>query len=308
MQKDQPYVGVDVSKAQLDVEVDAGVGFSQPNTQAGYRRLLARLPANACVICEASGGYERGLLRALAAASVPAVRVNAKRVRDFARAKGLWAKTDRLDAGVLRAYGLAFRPQPVAAAPGYQALLRALVERRDQLVAMRHMESCRLAMSEAADLRRSHRGLITSLEHQIRRIETALAALQQRETELAQRVSRLTRFQGVGTTTALAVVAHLPELGALGRKEVAALAGVAPFNHDSGKMRGQRQIAGGRFALRRHLYMAALVAAHHNPVLRVFYQRLRAQGKAPKVAIVAVMRKLLLALNLAIKQPQFIPA
>jgi len=301
-------VGVDVSKAQLDVALPGSGALQVPNSLVGCRRLVKMVPAGCLVICEASGGYERCLLRVMKAAGILAMAVNPVRVRRFAQAAGLLAKTDRLDAAILAEFGETMKLRKPADVPTYQERLRALVDHRDELVELRRVEQQRLGMAHLAELRRLHRSLLRTFARQIKAVEARLKALRQAAPELEERIGRLIRIQGVGMNTALAVLAHLPEIGSLGRNQAAALGGLAPYNADSGMIRGIRRICGGRFALRRHLYMAALVASRHNPVLRPFYLRLRAAGKDAKLALVAVMRKLLAVLNLSIKQSNFVPA
>jgi transposase len=291
------YVGVDVSKDTLEVGWPDRTGQTLPNTRAGGERLLALLPGGGCVVCEATGGYEQLLVEVFLAANRPLARVNPKRVRDYARSQGWLAKTDRLDAKVLAEYGNVTHPRPVAKPSSYQSALRAWVQRRDQLVEGLQAERNRLAQATEPEVKASHRTFIAAIERHLQRVEKQLKQLMAQPSDLAERVACLERVKGVGRTTALAVLAYLPELGTLSRGRVASLAGLAPFNRDSGRFRGQRRISGGRFPLRRHLYMPALVAAHHNPILQPFYQRLRASGKPAKVALTAVMRRLLIALN-----------
>ena len=264
MKAERVYVGVDVAKADLDVACGAEKRRWR-NSSGDWKQLVAwlrRRGETVRVICEASGGYERGVVEALQEAGITVSVVQASRVRQFARASGIWAKTDRIDAAVLCAFGAALQPAPSAAAAPEQLRLRELEAQR------RHLSRQQLIAQSSV---------------------------------LADKAKKLTAISGVGPRTAALLLAQMPELGTLNRREAAALAGLAPFNHDSGKHRGQRSIFGGRRAVRTGLYMAALVAARHNPILATFYQRLRAAGKPPKLALTATMRKLLLVLNSALK-------
>jgi len=297
------HIGVDVSKDSLEVCFPDHTRQTWPNTRAGCRSLLKSLPSEGRVLCEATGGYEQLLVTESLQAARPVIRVNPKRVRDFARSQGWLAKTDAIDARVLAEYGRVTQPRVVELTPAYQGQLRALIQRRDQLVEIMGAEKHRLAQEPIPEVRSSHRTLLASLERHLQRVEKALDQLTSVHADLAERAATLERFQGVGRITALAVLAYLPELGSLNRNRAASLAGLAPFNRDSGRFRGQRRICGGRFPLRRHLYMPAVVAARWNPVLRPFYQHLLSSGKPPKLALTALMRKLLIALNGALKEP-----
>jgi transposase len=253
------------------------------------------------VICESSGGYERALVQALARARVKISLVQANRVRQFARAAGILAKTDRIDAKVLCAFGKVMRPPTVTAATLEQEHLRELESQRRHLTRLLVMEQNRGARLSDALVRRLNRSLINQLKKQIERLDLLIEEHIEQSPELSAKAAKLTSISGVGARTAALLLAQLPELGELNRRQVAALVGVAPFNRDSGKMRGKRAIYGGRRPVRHGLYMAALVAARHNPILRNFYQRLRAAGKPAKLALTATMRKLLIVLNSALK-------
>lgn len=308
MNKSCVYVGVDVAKAFLDVDLPGG-HRRVASAGAGLRALvgeLEKIAGDVCVCLEASGGYEKPLCAALESAGIAFALLNAKRVRDFARAEGRLAKTDRIDAHTLTLFGRKLGVTPRAPRPAWHGALHALVLRREQLVEMRKQEQTRQQQQGAdAAVRRSLRALLVQLDRQIGSIEQAMEELAAVHGELAQKLARLTQVQGIGRTTALAVLAHMPELGTLGRNQTAALCGVAPFNHDSGTMRGRRAILGGRQAVRRHLYMAALSASRHNPVLRALYDRLVAAGKPPKLALTALIRKLICLLNHLLLRPDF---
>lgn len=253
------------------------------------------------LICEASGGYERGLLEAAEQKAIKLSLVQANRVRQYARAAGILAKTDKVDARVLCAFGSALQPKPLAPLSAQQKQLRELETQRRHYSRMLTAEQNRLAQLKDKELQRLTRRLLAALKKQMAAIEARIATLIAQDQALDEKAQKLTSIVGVGTRTAVLLLAQMPELGTLNRAQVAALAGLAPFNRDSGTLRGKRTIFGGRRALRSGLYMAALVAARRNRILRDFYQRLRTKGKPHKVALTAVMRKLLLALNQTLK-------
>jgi transposase len=297
------YLGVDIAKSYLDAAIGAEKRrFS--NDTMGHRQLIRwvkQLSAAVQVICESSGGYERGLVRALVRARVKISLVQANRVRQFARAAGILAKTDCIDAQVLCEFGKVIRPPTVSAATLEQERLRELESQRRHLTRLLVMEQNRGARLSDALVRRLNRSLINQLKKQIERLDLLIEEHIEQSPELSAKAAKLTSISAVGARTAALLLAQLPELGELNRRQVAALVGVAPFNRDSGKMRGKRAIYGGRRPVRHGLYMAALVAARHNPILRNFYQRLRATGKPAKLALTATMRKLLIVLNSALK-------
>jgi transposase len=253
------------------------------------------------LICEASGGYERGLLDAAEQNGIKLSLVQANRVRQYARAAGILAKTDKVDARVLCAFGSAMQPEPTLPLSVQQKQLRELETQRRHLSRMLVSEQNRLAQLNDKQLQRLTRSLLATLKKQMALIDARLAALVAQDQTLREKAQKLTAIAGVGTRTAVLLLAQMPELGTLNRAQAAALAGLAPFNRDSGTLRGKRAIFGGRRALRCGLYMAALVAARHNRILHAFYQRLRTNGKPHKVALTAVMRKLILALNHVLK-------
>jgi len=297
------YLGIDIAKSYLD----AAIGSEKRrffNDTVGHRQLIRWIKQTESavqVICESSGGYERKLVQALARARVKVSLVQANRVRQFARAAGILAKTDRIDAEVLCEFGGVMRPQTVSAATLEQEHLRELESQRRHLTHLLVMEQNRGARVSDAAVVRLNRDLIAQIKKQIDKIDLLIKAHIEQSHELSAKVEKLTAISGVGLRTAALLLAQLPELGQLNRREVAALVGVAPFNRDSGKMRGKRTIYGGRRFVRHGLYMAALVAARHNPILRKFYLRLRAAGKPAKLALTATMRKLLIALNSTLK-------
>jgi transposase len=302
------YAGVDICKDALDVSLIGRSLERYDNNAAGITGLiksLGKLPGPVHVICEPSGGYERELLEALWAANIPVSLVNAARVRSFARAQGLLAKTDEIDASVLREFGELLQPAVIEAPSPARQRLAALVQRREQLVNLLTMEEQRLMQTRDAVLKKLTQSLINELQKQVQQIEEMIEQQIDDDDTLRGQSARLQQVKGIGKVTASTILAELPELGKLSRKQVGALAGVAPYNRDSGTLRGRRTIRGGRIKIRRVLYMAATVAARFNPILKSFYQRLVSAGKPKKVALTAVMRKLVVLLNHLIKNPQF---
>ncbi|MGH7360397.1 MAG: IS110 family transposase [Candidatus Methylomirabilales bacterium] len=300
------YVGIDVAKATLDVAVHpTAARWTVAHTEREVAALPTRLAAlaPALVVLEATGGLERPLVGALAAAGLPVVVVNPRQIRDFAKATGILAKTDALDAAVLAHFAAAVRPTPRPLPDAATQTLAALVTRRRQLVEMLTAERNRLGSAPRA-LRAEIQAHITWLKRRLGRLDEDLN--QAIRTSPAWRVQDdlLQSVPGVGPVLSRTLLASLPELGTLHRRAIAALVGVAPLNRDSGTCRGRRRVWGGRAAVRAVLYMGALVAVRHNPVLRAFYQRLRAVGKLPKVALTACMRKLLTILNAMLRQQQ----
>jgi transposase len=291
------YIGIDVAKAQLDVAVGPNSErFAVANDERGISALLRRLEPADMVIIEATGGLEVPVASALATAGIALAVVNPRQVRDFARATGQLAKTDALDAQVLVRFGAAVKPQ-VRALPDTQAqALEALVNRRRQLVEMLTAEKNRRANSPKV-VHKSIGEHIHWLEKRLAGLDEELAALVRATPIWRERDELLRSVPGVGPVLATTLLAHLPELGALNRKQIAALAGLAPFNRDSGSLRGSRCIWGGRAQVRRVLYMAVVSAVRSNPVIKNFYAQLRARGKYPKSALTACMRKLLVILN-----------
>lgn len=303
------YLGLDIAKLTLDLSPHPALRRQHfPNDKQGHRALvtaLRRLGLPVQIMCEATGGYEHHLLAALHRAAIPVTLLNPRRVRDYARARGLLAKTDRLDAAVLADYGRCFAPEATPPPVPARQRLAALVTRRQELLDLIARETHRAEHHHDAFVIRQARRLVRALQKHLVQLEAELAALQQAEATLDAQVQRLSAIQGVGQRTAWTLLAALPELGTLARGEAAALAGLAPYNHDSGPQRGQRHIAHGRALARAALYMAALVASRHNPVLKLVYQRLRASGKPAKVALVALMRKLVELANLLLKSSSF---
>lgn len=298
------FVGIDVSKATLDVAVlPDGESWTVANDDHGLTELLPRLGALAptLVVLEATGGFELLAALTLANAGLPVAVVNPRQVRDFAKAMGRLAKTDALDAGILALFAQRIRPEPRPLPDEAALLLEGLLTRRRQIVDMLTAEKNRLGFARGPikrDITRHIRWLEKRLAEVDGDLQDAVTAspLYQAKAELLRSVP------GVGQVTTLTLLATLPELGQLSRHQIAALVGVAPMNRDSGTMRGKRMVWGGRAPVRAVLYMAVLVGIKHNPVLRIFYERLRAAGKPFKVAATACMRKLLTILNAMLHQ------
>jgi len=301
----EQHVGVDVSRDRLDVAITDGRWLQFANDDRGHDELCALWAEEkpTLVVMEATGGMERALATRLSAAAIPVRIVNARFVRHFAKASGLLAKTDRIDAQVLMRFAQAMRLEARELVNDELHLLQALIARRRQLIEMITMEKNRLRSAHQAikpSITRTIRMLTKQLKDADEDMDKALKScgVWREKVELLQSVPGIARVISVN------LVATLPELGHLNRRQIASLAGVAPFNRDSGRYRGKRSIFGGRAATRSALYMAALVGARFNPVLRTFYQRLRARGKPAKVALVACMRKLLTILNVMVRTGQ----
>lgn len=299
MSEEGVVVGIDVAKAWLDVYVrPAGTRRRVDNTEAGCAELAAavRAVAPALVVLEATGGYEALAVATLAAADLPVVVVNPRQVRDFAKASGQLAKTDALAAAVLAHFGAAMQPplRPLPDATTQQ--LRQWLARRRQLVEMLTAEQNR-AQQAPPEIRAAITGLVSVLRRQLKTVEGKLRELIRRSPVWRGHQQLLATTPGVGPVLSTTLLADLPELGQLNRRQIAALVGVAPLNRDSGVARGKRAIWGGRAPIRAVLYMATLAATQRNPVIRAFYARLLQAGKPKKVALTACMRKLLTILN-----------
>ena len=293
----QDVIGVDIAKDWIDVFfLSARRAERVPMATAELRAFAARARA-ALVVFEASGGYEHPLAEALDAADVTYARVNPRQAREFARATGRLAKTDRVDARVLAEMGraLALRPTPPAD-PG-RARLAGLMGRRDDLGAMLRAEMARLRQARDASVRRDIGSMITLLRRRIGKLEAEIAAVIGADEALSDRSRLLRTMPGVGPLLAASLLARLPELGRLDRRAIASLAGLAPHACDSGRFRGKRRIWGGRAEVRRTLYLAGFIASRYDPALRAFRRKLQEAGKPVKLAIVACARKLLTVLN-----------
>ena len=303
MEGEARFVGIDVSKAQVDVAVrPTGKRWVLPYDETGIEGLIPQIVdlEPALVLLEATGGLELPLVAALAAAALPVVVVNPRQVRDFAKATGTLAKTDTLDAGVLAHFADAVRPEVRPLQDAETQVLNSLTARRRQVMTMLVSEKNRLGTAIGAVSPRIE-AHIAWLEQELSDLDQGLRQTLRRSPVWREKDDLLRTVPGVGPQLSLTLLAHLPELGTLNRRQIAALVGVAPYNRDSGTLRGKRAVWGGRSRVRAVLYMGALVASRHNPAIRDFYQRLLAAGKPKKVALVASMRKLLVTLNAMLK-------
>ena len=303
MEQEGIYVGIDVAKAQVDVAVrPTGQRWVVSFDETGVGELVSQMEdlSPALVLLEASGGLELPLVAALAAAALPVVVVNPRQVRDFARATGTLAKTDALDAAVLAHFAEAVRPPVRPLRDAETQALNALAARRHQVMIMLVSEKNRLSSATIA-VRPRIEAHIAWLERELDDLDKGLRQTLRQSPVWREKEDLLRTVPGVGEQLSLTLLAYLPELGTLDRRKIAALVGVAPFNRDSGTLRGKRTVWGGRARIRAVLYMGALVASRHNPVIRDFYQRLLAAGKPKKLALIACMRKLLVILNSMLK-------
>ena len=302
---DALFVGIDVSKDRLDVQVvPLGQSFAVARDSEGLAELnrqLGSLPGLALVALEATGGFETVVTASLAVAGLPVVVVNPAQVRSLALALGKPAKSDPIDAGVIARFALATRPQPRPLPDEQTTALADLVVRRRQIVQMMVAERQRLRHATLPRLRRSIERLLTALQKELSEIDTALDAMVRRSPTWRHNQDLLKSVPGVGPTIARTLLAEMPELGTLNRRQIAALAGLAPWTRQSGRWKGKSFIGGGRAAVRAALFPGALAAARFNPMLRVFRLRLVNAGKPKIVAIIAVARKLLTIVNAIIR-------
>ena len=295
----QVFVGIDVAKAQLDIALrPTGERWTVTNDEPGIATLVTRLQeiAPQLIGLEATGGYQRAVVAALAAAALPIVVVDPRQVRDFAKATGQLAKTDGLDARAVAHFAEAVRPTPRPVPDAQTEELRALLARRRQLIAMRTAEHNRLEHAPHR-LRADIEAHIAWLDQRVAALDNDLDTTLRASPVWRERETLYRSVPGIGPVCARTLMLDLPELGTLSRQRIAALVGVAPFNRDSGTLRGSRTTWGGRAHVRAVLYMSTLVAVRYNPVLKQFYERLRTAGKVAKVALTACMRKLLTILN-----------
>lgn len=296
----ESFVGIDVSKDHLDVHVrPAGTARRFANTDAGHRAVLTFLApfAPTLVVLEATGRHERAVVAALAADPIPVVVLNPARARQFAQAMGRLAKTDAVDAAVLAEYAERIRPTPRPRPDADTQRLQALVARRRQVVELRTMEANRTNPLTDRAVKRSLSAIGRALDKELERLDRDIAAVVEASPLWREKDELLQSIPGVGPVLSCTLMAEFPELGTLTREEVGALVGVAPMNNDSGQHRGRRSIRGGRAAVRAVLYMGAMSARLHNPVLKAFADRLQEAGKAGKVIITAVARKLVVIAN-----------
>lgn len=301
------YAGIDIAKQGLDLAFQPTQQMQHfDNDSEGIRRCrtaLEQLQPD-LIVMEPTGGYEWPLVAELQAAGLPVAVVNARRIREFARACGLLAKTDQLDAQVIARFAAVLQPPAQEALDQQTRTIKALVARRRQLVQMHTAETNRMEHAHDKAIARSIRAILKIILRQMDKVEQQIRDQIESMPELKQKMQQLESVPGIGETTASLLVTELPELGRLNRRQIAALVGVAPINRDSGTYRGKRMTGGGRRHLRARLFMPTLVAVRHNPAIRSFYQRLLAQGKAKMVAVIAAMRKLLTILNLMLKNDE----
>lgn len=306
------YAGIDIAKATLQLSL-GGAAHSLTNDPKGHSRILKLLNAAEAtppgsqvhVILEATGGYEAALVKTLHAAGRRLSVIQPSRARNFARAKCEHAKSDPIDAEVLTDFGQAIQPPPTPPQSAAQRHLVELVGRRAQLVETHTAELNRAAHYTDKLLRQQSRGLLAVLKRQIAQCDRAIAAQIAADETMTLRATRMQQVPGIGPVVAAVIQAQMPELGTLSDGEAAALAGLAPYNRDSGPWKGTRRIRGGRAPVRCALYMAALTAVRHDHILREFYARLCAAGKKPLVALTAAMRKLIVLLNRMLQKPHF---
>lgn len=306
-------VGIDVSKDNCAVCIVDGTekvlkqytrkADKYPDLVKDLKKLEPRI-----VILEATGGYEKALTRKLAKAEIPFRAVDPKRARDFASSVGFLSKTDKEDAKLLALYGLRNNIEPKALSSEKELVIREYMDRRRQLVSMRSDELRRQHQLHNRKMQKSIKSVVKMLDAQLKEIDSVIDEEIDGDDDLSRKEEIITSVDGVGEQTAKTIISSMPELGNIGRRQVAALAGLAPYACDSGRFRGQRRIRGGRGVVRKVLYMAALSAIRHNAAIKRFYGRLVESGKKPKVAIVACMRKLLLILNALLKNNELYDA
>ena len=296
------YVGMDVSKATIDVCVSDGEVWQVANDNRSMDELCSRIASlgPTLVVLEATGGYELRAAGALAAARLPVAVVNPRQVRSYARSVGQLAKTDRIDARILARFAAAVRPEPRPLPDAETRELEALITRRRQVVGMITAEQNRLDLA-APITRKSIKTHIGWLRRLLAKVDADIEGMVRQSPLWRAKDDLLQSVPGIGDMTSRTLLALLPELGTLNRKQIAALAGVAPFNRDSGSQRGRRRVWGGRARVRTALYMAALAGTRWNPILKAFYAQLREAGKPAKVALVACMRKLLVIVNAMVR-------
>lgn len=305
---DTQILGIDVSKGWFDVFLYSAAGKERfDNNAAGFRKLIRWLGSVSVdiAVMEATGGLERPLFNALQVAGYKVARINPRWIRDFAKATGHSAKTDQQDARLIALYGAAMRPAPGEAIDQKTEVFRALCARRRQIIHMRNQEMNRRQQTQDHMIGQMIRQTLTFLDKQLAAVEAEIDAMIQQDEDWRRRREIIESIPGFAATTARTLIADLPELGTMTDKQAAALVGVAPINRDSGKQQGYRAIGGGRSGVRRVLYMATMGAAtRNNPRLKAIYRRFLAAGKKPKVAIVAIMRKVVVILNAMIKANQ----
>jgi transposase len=299
------YVGIDIAKHTFDMAIDGKQNVQHFDNDAnGIRKCGKQLQTLKpdLIVMEPTGGYEKSLRKQLQALGLPVAVVNARKIRQFARASGQLAKTDKLDAKIIARFAAVLQPAAQQPLDEQNEQIKALVSRRHQLVQMHTAETNRIEHAHDKAVARSIRAILKTIEKQIENVDQKIRDHIDSNAELKRKTQQLESVPGVGQTTASLLVTELPELGHFNRRQIAALVGVAPINRDSGTYRGKRFTGGGRRHLRARLFMPTLVAARHNPMIQAFYQRLVKEGKAKMTALIAAMRKLLTILNIMIKK------
>jgi transposase len=298
------YIAIDIAKDSLAVASDSFNG-SFPYTDSGLSKLINKIKVldSALVVCEATGGYERKLMELLFEQKIPVALVNPSRVRNFARSEGIKAKTDPIDAQMLLRFAKSKDLRPTRAPSEQQRSLQALMDRRSQLTESLAREKTRLQKSPES-VRGSIEKMINFIQKELEAVETQIRNIIETDEKMNRQNLTMQSVSGIGETTAWSILTYLGEIERLGRNQLIALAGVAPYNKDSGKFKGKRRIQGGRAKVRKCLYMAAQSAAVHNPHIKAYVDGLRARGKPYKCAIVAAMRKLLIHLQSLLKNPK----
>jgi transposase len=301
------WIGIDISKRELEIhtyESSLKLPKSISNTKSSISNLIKKLSKNELIHCvfEATGGYEKLLLSMLQNEGIKASRVTPSLPRNFAKAQGILSKTDAIDAKVLTDYGMKFIPRETAKIDPVIEEIQALQKYRRHLNDELHRERMQLEHTLPKSIQTMVKTRIKTLQKQVEKVTEMMIQLKVKSPEINEAVKLLTATKGVGDKSALSLLAAMPELGELTNNQASSLAGLAPFNRDSGKYRGRRMIYGGRKEIRQALYMAALSASRYNPILKEFYQRLQVNGKPKKLALIAVMRKLLSHLNLLMKK------
>jgi transposase len=299
------YIGIDVSKHKLDVSSSGpGRDFKVDNSEQGINELIKRCELECregLFVLEASGGYERLPLQSLSKKGYSIALANAKRVRDYAKSQGILAKTDKIDARVIRRFAMHSELKEYQIKDETSELKRDLSGRREQLIKLIVIEKQRLEKASAC-MKKSIQRVIKMLEKELDKIDLELKNQIKQDTNAQKIIERLSTVPGIGETIATQLHIRLPELGKVCNKSIAALSGLAPFNHESGQYKGKRKISGGRFGVRKSLFLAALTATRYNKKIKLFYERLQKNGKCKMVAIVACMRKLVVILNIMIKK------
>jgi len=302
------YIGIDISKHCFDLyDMADGKNMHFQNNPKQIKQCTGELKKRnpKLIVAEATGGYEIPLVTQLQAEKLPLALVNPRRIRDFAKAIGRLAKTDKIDAQVIAAYAATLEPPKQDPIDANARKLKALIARRHQLTNMRTAEQNRTEHALDKTVAKSIKAVITTIDREIEKVEKQIKDHIDSQPLLKQKADHLKSIPGIGDTTAFMLVSELPEMGRLNRRQIAALLGVAPINRDSGTFRGKRMTGGGRKDVRARLFMATLVAVKHNPVIRCYYQRLLKNGKAKMTAIIASMRKLIVIMNTMIKKNEY---